>query len=317
MTDKERGVVSEGAGLVWRRQGVLWWIFVVNLILGLLGTMGVSSKLGAVLNHSLEAQRLVKGMDMAALGSLAMQPSQPFNSGAGAVIGAVVFFIFMLFVEGGFLEVYRQDRKLAKGEFFEAAGRFFWRFVRLLLYSLIVFVPLLMIVSPVFKAAGKLGPDSGKPVAGFVITLVAALATLFLMMAVRLWFDVAQVHAVAEDERAMRRSLRRAFKLTFGNFGSLYWMYLRISLVAWIALAAAFWVWVKLVPPPSVGMSFVLGELVCLLWLGTRLWQRAAETLWYQRRAEPAAIPAAPAPYVPAPAPIGAEGEASPEMPSA
>src|SRR5579863_3135464 len=161
-----------------------------------------------------------------------------------------------------------------------------------------------MIVSPVFTWAGKLGPEQGKPVAGFEVTVGAALAALLLMMAVRLWFDMAQVDAVAEDERAMHRALRRAFKVTFGNFGSLYWMYLRISLVAWMGLAAAIWVWVKVVRPESVGATFILGEAVCLLWLGTRLWQRASETVWRERHAEPAGVTAAPALYVPAPAPF-------------
>ena len=42
-----------------------------------------------------------------------------------------LFFLFMLFVTGGILESYRQDRRLTTGEFFAASGAFFWRFVRL------------------------------------------------------------------------------------------------------------------------------------------------------------------------------------------
>ena len=45
----------------------------------------------------------------------------------------------MLFVTGGILTVYREDRKLKTGEFFGASGAFFWRFVRLALLSLIPF----------------------------------------------------------------------------------------------------------------------------------------------------------------------------------
>ena len=53
---------------------------------------------------------------------------------------AFVFFVFMLFVTGGILESYRQDRRLTTGEFFAASGAFFWRFVRLALLSIIPFV---------------------------------------------------------------------------------------------------------------------------------------------------------------------------------
>ena len=37
-------------------------------------------------------------------------------------------------------------------------------------------------------------------------------------------------------------------------------------------------------PHEAIGRTFLLGELVVLLWLGFRLWQKAVEAAWYQRR---------------------------------
>jgi hypothetical protein len=107
---------------------------------------------------------------------------------------------------------------------------------------------------------------------------------------------------VADDERAVRRALGRAFKITFGNFGSLYWMYLRISLVAGLVMAGLVWIWMRLVRPEWIGVSFLLTQLVLLSWLGTRLWQRASETIWYQRRLLGLVTKPEPAP-TPSPAP--------------
>jgi hypothetical protein len=196
----------------------------------------------------------------------------------------LVFFIFMLFVEGGLLEVYRLDRRLTKGEFFEASGRFFWRFVRLLILLLIVLIPVGIVNNLTTRASHALDERSPSPIPGIWVRLLGLLLVLFLMQAVRLWFDMAQVRAVADDERAIRRALGRAFKITFGNLGSLYWMYLRISIVAWLAMAALLWIWIRLVRPEWIGVSFLLTQLMLLSWLGTRLWQRASETIWYQRR---------------------------------
>ena len=39
MADNEKGVVAAGFGLLWRRQGILWWVFVVNFVCGGLGTL--------------------------------------------------------------------------------------------------------------------------------------------------------------------------------------------------------------------------------------------------------------------------------------
>ena len=79
---------------------------------------------------------------------------------------------------------------------------------------------------------------------------------------------MAQVLAVAEDDRVMGRALMHALRLTLANFTTLFWIYLRISLIAWAFSAAAFWAWIKLVQPEWIGVSFLLGQAVLLVWLG-------------------------------------------------
>jgi hypothetical protein len=288
-----------GAGLVWRRQSVLWWIFVVNFVLAGMGAATFMQQVSPVLDRSLHSQTLVHGLNPMVFSALLMETRGLPAVGMASFCLVLVFFVFMLFVEGGLLQVYRFERKLTKGEFFEASGRFFWRFVRLFIMLLIVLIPVAIINSLAARAMHSVDERSPSPVPGIWVRLTGLLVVLFLMQAVRLWFDMAQVRAVAEDERVMRRALGRAFKITFGNFGSLYWMYLRISIVAWLVMAVLLWSWVRLVRPEWIGVSFILTQLILLSWLGTRLWQRASETIWYQRRCpeaakEPEAAPAPP-----------------------
>jgi hypothetical protein len=304
VSDVNKSPFVAGFGLVWRRQSVLWWIFAVNFVLAGMGAVVFMQQVSLVLDHSLQSQALVHGFNPIVFASLLMEAREAASAGPASVCLALVFFIFMLFVEGGLLQVYRLDRGLSKGEFFEASGRFFWRFVRLLIMLLIVLIPVGIVNNLAGRASHFMDERSPSPVPGIWARLIGLLVVLFLMQAVRLWFDMAQVRAVAEDERAMRRALGRAFKITFGNFGSLYWMYLRISIVAWLVMAGLLWIWVRLVRPEWIGVSFLLTQLILLSWLGTRLWQRASETIWYQRRLprvvkEPEAAPAPP----PAPAP--------------
>jgi hypothetical protein len=276
-----KGALARGAGIVWRRQGVLWWIFLVNFLLALIGTVPVAMRLAPILGHSLAAERLVKGFDVAVLTELAIQPSHPFNAVATPALLGVVFLVFMLFVEGGLLKLYWLDRKLPAGEFFEACGDYFWRLVRLALLSLIGFVPLFFLAALVVRWSGRLAQNAPEPRLGFWVEVFGLLAALFLLMAVRLWVDMAQVRAVVENDPKATRGIRAAFRLTLRNFFSLYWLYLRPSLLAWILFGGVFWFWVKFVPPQAIAASFWLGELVLLIWLGTRLWQRAGEVVWY------------------------------------
>src|SRR5664279_3882000 len=119
MADNERGLVSAGFSLLWRRQEVLWWVFAVNFICGALGTVPAALTMNRALHHSLAGERLTKGFDLGMFFELARQPSVGLTrSAASSYIFAFLFFVVMLFVSGGILETYRQDRGLTAGEFF-------------------------------------------------------------------------------------------------------------------------------------------------------------------------------------------------------
>ena len=306
VSNADKSPLVAGLGLVWRRQSVLWWIFVVNFVLAAMGAGTFARQVSPVLDYSLQSQALVHGFNPFVLSNLLMEQHGAAAAETASACLILVFFIFMLFVEGGLLEVYRLDHGLTKGEFFEASGRFFWRFVRLLILLLLALIPVGIVYGLTTRASHLLDERSPSPMPGIWVLGIGLLAVLFLGQAVRLWFDMAQIRAVAEDERAVRRALGRAFKITFGNFGSLYWIYLRISIVAWLVMAVLLWIWTRLVRPEWIGVSFLLTQLILLGWLGTRLWQRASETLWYQRRfgevvKEPDVAPTPPPAPVPAP----------------
>jgi hypothetical protein len=287
-------ILTEGARRVWRYQRVLWWFFIVNLILAAFGAIPMATRVGVVADHSLHSQSLYQGFDLTAFFELAGNPEVGmWSKFSGSILFALIFFVFALFLTGGILEAYRTPRRLPASEFFQACGTYFWRWVRLLIFLLIVLAPIAILASGVDKWAETLSSNSPSEKLGFWVEFGGLLFVLFLAMSVRLWFDMAQVRAVAEQETAMRRTVVRAFKLTLRHFGPLFWIYFRISLLAWLGLALALWLWVR-IPPQDVGVTFLLFELTLTWWTGIRLWQRASETVWYERWME--AHPAPPPP---------------------
>lgn len=301
--DSHHSVIGEGARIVWRRQRVLWWTYVVNLLLALAGTLPTAFGLGAILNRSLASDKLVHGFDIATAAELAMHPSQPFHA-ASAMLFTMVFFIFMLFVEGGVLAAYRADRKLTTAEFFEACGRFFWRFFRLLILFAIALIPIIILNRVVTSWSDRLATDSPEPLRGFHVQVAGTLIVVFFLMALRLAFDMAQVRVVVEDERAVRKALWGALKLTLRWFPALFGMYFVISVLAWGGLAATSWIWAHWILSEWIGTTFLLTQGFLLFWLGTRFWQRASEMTWYLRHAAPLATPPATATPPQSPAPL-------------
>ena len=241
-------------------------------------------KLGGITDHSLAAQRFVHGFDLMTLVGLISRPGFALGSYAlNSLLDNLIFLVSMLFVTGGILESFRSSRKLTTAQFFEASGHYFWRWVRQMLLFLLVMAPVLGLGGALNSWSDTLSSDAAPEKLGFWVMVAAALTTLLLAMIVRLWFDMAQVRTVATDERSVWRSVGRAFKLTFANFGTLFFMYLRISLMGWAALLLGLWVWIRLIPATSPMLSFFVLELTLLAWLATRLWQRAGESAWYQR----------------------------------
>jgi len=290
MADENRGFVAAGAALVWRRQRVLWWVFVVNLVIGLLGAAGARSQLNKLLQYSLAGEGLSKGFDFGMFLELISRPNADLmRSSQSSFLFALLFPLFMIFAAGGILAVYRDDRKYTAADFFAASGAFFWRFVRLALFSVVPLGILAGMLMGVNKLSDYVGDRSFSAQMGFFILLAGCIVVILLVLFVRLWFDIAQARAVVQDERKMWSNLWKALGITCRQASTLFRVYLCISGVAWVTLAGGLFLWSKL-PPTAVPVSFLLLEFVILVQLLTRLWQRASSVTWYQRHA--AAFPA-------------------------
>jgi hypothetical protein len=292
---------ASGAALVWRWQRILWWIFIVNLVLALFATKGMAERADWPLSHSVASGRLVNGFDLFSLAELAAQPDTPLEQPGPAVFHySVIFAIFMLFASGGILATYVFDAKPTTATFFEACGHHFWRFFRLVIYLLLAFIPIGILAAICGSIYHRIDAVSNSPYSADFFVIAISLIILLLTMVLRLWFDMAQVIAIAEDETRMHRTLRRATSLLVHNFGSLLWLYLRLSLLAWIVLGLGLYLWMYRLSPLSTTAAFLLTQLMLVFWIAARLWQRACEALWYrQYQAASVSEPA----YTPTPSP--------------
>jgi hypothetical protein len=273
------GSVRSSAGLVWRHQRLVWWIFAVNLLLAWLASLPARATLSAVLDHSLESARLVNGFDVGALALLLFRPDVPTAALAPSAVGAaVVFLVYLLFLDGGIFAVYLDDRKLSRAEFFENSGLFFWRMLRLALYSLVPFAIAAAVNGGLAGWAGKLSSDAPQERLGFFVNLSGKLLFLLLALFARLWFDLAQARVVQDNERKLLRTIWRSLALVFRS-GALFASYLGIALFSIVIFTAGVGLWVYL-PHRATLASFLLLELLTLTMIATRLWMKAASARW-------------------------------------
>jgi hypothetical protein len=295
-------IIRQGWQRLMGQKRIIFWAYLFNLAVGHLGGRLADRYFGATLDTSLTSDRLVHG-DIGVYIDLVTRPGSnldPLNRASW--FGAIVFLLFMLFYDGGVIASYRGYLPLTIGEFFAACGAAFWRFVRLALSMLIALIP-------VGIAAGILGAifgtlrEAGREHASFYFFLAMCFILWLLAAFVRLWFDMAQVRAVVEEESAMRKTIFRAGGQLMRNFRRLYGMYLALSLLSFVVLFVGIWLWLK-VPPERSFVSFLIGQVIVLGWIIPRFWQRAAETAWYESQPLPIAppVPSRVEPAVPSPA---------------
>lgn len=279
-----KGMFRGGAALLWRRQRVLWWIFAANFAAGLLASLPVRAQL-APLNTSIAARdSLYHQLNVFRLQELLMRPEMtPRVLSGNSVAFGFVFFLVLLFAIGGVLDSLYTDRTPRFADFLRSSASYFWRMVRLT----IVFV-LLMV--PVFLAQGGIGPitdwfdnrTSFEPL-DFFLPQGINIALALIALAIRVWIDVAQLDCVGHERSAVRDSLGHARQLLRGCFLRVYGCVVGIQLLVAAVTVALLWVWTKL-PHEAIGGTFVLGEVIVLSWIGGRLWQKSAETVWFHAR---------------------------------
>ncbi len=278
--------VRDGFFLVARHQRIIWWIFFVNLLLGFLASVTPRTILHSTLDRNYYSQQMAKGFDATVFVELLAKPDISATPWAtGSLVVGVIFLLYILFISGGVLSAYHHDRKFTRGQFFEFSGDFFWRFVRLMLCSIIPFGIVFGLLSGVNYISGKMSDNAPGETQGFWFQVFATFAVVLIGLFVRAWFDLAQARTVIDHVRGMFFLTFRSLWMAVRNSPRFVAMYLAPTLVAAVAIVLTWYVWVT-IPHTSFGASWILLEVLSLLLIGLRVWQRASMVLWYENYAE-------------------------------
>lgn len=302
---ENRGLLSCAWSMVTRNKRYIIWFYVLNVSLAEFGASAFRNQAHTILDHSLLSQRLVHGFDLAVLTEMLSMPDfgPTSASSMSAMYFALLFFAATALFLPGILQGYASTYRLPREDFFRACGRNLWRFIRLMIIAGIIMG---IVAGILFSIRGALVKAAGKSTNELLpfYTSMASLLVIFLMICtLRIWFDLAQADVVLSDQRAVRRSIGKAFRHTWRGLGRLLGSYVVATIVAVIFLVGGLWVWMKFVPPASVLGAFVVSQLTLLLLLIPRFWQRAVAVSYYkQHMIEPIAEQPFTPSAIPAPA---------------
>src|SRR5580704_1872988 len=314
---ENQGLLADG----WRRLGLnkryIVWFYLLNLLIAGFGTAAFNHQAGAILDHSIYSEKLLRGFDIGVLVEMIARPEfGPTDASATSALHFALFFLLAtaLFLPG-VLQGYASTYRLPREDFFRACGRNLWRFIRLMIVAGIVMGAVTGGLFGVRAALLKKAAESTNELLPFSVSMASLVVIFLVMAALRIWFDLAQTDVVLSDQRAVRKSIAAAFRHTWRNLGRLLASYVVTTIVAAIALVVGLWVWMKLVPPASLIGAFLVSQLTLLVLLIPRFWQRGVVVTYYlQNMVQPIAVqPFTPVPLVSDPAPAPAIPSVPPE----
>jgi hypothetical protein len=297
-------LVSAGAGIASRNKRYVVWFFLLNLAFAHFGATAFSDSTHKILDHSLHADRLLHGFNLAVFTELLTRPEFGPLPGAShpAMMFAVVFFLASLLFMPGVLLGYASDHRLPRDEFYRACGRNVWRFLRLFLFFAMIAGIVAGILFGALNALIAAADKTSRERLPFFVQLLGTGIIFLVLTVIRIWFDLAQTDVVLRDQPAVRKSVVAGFRKTQRNLGRLLGSYVVVSIAALAVLVIGFSLWYAIVPPSSVAGAFIIGEATLLLLLAMRFWQRATAVAFYLRElSEPAVEEARPIPAFVAP----------------
>ncbi len=283
-------VLQSGATRLGISKRYIVWLYIVSLLLGFAATASLSSRLGHVLDRSLYSDRLVHGFDLGAWLDLINEPGTSIGSQVPtSILLSIAFVSFQVFLTGGIVTEYLAAARLARSRFYSACGENCWKLIRLAIFFVIVSGIIAAIVLGIRTGIGNAMENSPHEHRKFAVQLAIGIIEALILLWVRMWFDLAQAHSVATGERAVRRSIGRAWYMA--RAGSLYGSYVALAILMLLVIGVGGYFWWTVVPALAVFLSFLVLQLIMFCLLAIRWWQRAAAAAWYDF-------------HVPAPAPV-------------
>jgi hypothetical protein len=297
---QNEGLLSSGLSRVSHNKRYIFWFYVLNVGLAWLGAGTFNNMVHGILDHSLNASKLLNGFSFFTfIGMIARPEFGPASaSAAPAMHFAILFLLLTVLFIPGVLQGYAATYRLPREDFFRACGRNLWRFIRLLIIAGIVMGVVAGALFGLQGALVKAAGESTNELLPFEARMACLLIIFLVMTTLRIWFDLAQADIVLNDQPAVRTSIGRAFRHTWRNLGRLLASYVVAAIVAGVILLAGILIWVNLVPPASVFGAAVVSQFTLILLLIPRFWQRGIAVSYYlQNMVEPILVRS----YEPAP----------------
>jgi hypothetical protein len=267
--------IAKGLGTTFRKPRLVVILYVVNLVFAVAAAAPLLALIQRELGHSLMGSN-VRPVDALWLGEAALKYGDAAPALlAGLIVAAVLYLALQVFLNGGLVgRLLDREGRTTLEPFLADCGRYFWRYVRIFLVSLVFYVlafgVVLKLLAALIRPASEGAVTEWLPL---ILSNLHFLVALLLLSILRMIVDYARIAVVADGEAKILRALRHALKFLGQRFFKAWAIYLLLVLLT-VAGAVVFYIVLGRFAAPGV-----TGIVAGLVWMQInvlfRVWMRA------------------------------------------
>ncbi len=260
---------------------VLWFI---NFIFGAVIFYLFYGRFSDFVGNSLIADKLLKKLDYDFVFEFLVYNGQFLHSIISlAIVLILIYFLVSIFLYGGILnrlihsprskDMGRNNGRFAPA-FFQGGGKFYGRFFRLTIYSLILWLVVVIFFFGLNRLFNALSSKGIKEQLAFYLFIVEVVMGFFLVYLMKMIIDYTRIKIITEDTRYVFRSLFQTIGFVFSNFGKALCIYYLLVLTG-IILIGIYWL-LRLVIPDYSLLTILITFIVYQLFIASRAWLKVA-----------------------------------------
>jgi hypothetical protein len=266
--------IAKGMGTTLRKPRLVVILYVFNLVFAVAAAAPFLLLVHQELGHSLAGSN-VRPADVTWLGEAALKYGNALMPLLGLVLTVgFLYLALQVFFNGGVVgRLLDREGRTTLEPFFADCGRYFWRYVRIFLISLIflflTFGVLLKLLSALIRPASESAVTEWLPL---ILSNLHFLVALLLLSIVHMIVDYARIAVVADGEAKVLRALRHALKFLGKRFFRAWAIYLLLVLLTLVGTVVFYAVLGRFAAPAVAGT--VAGLVWMQIYVLFRIWMR-------------------------------------------
>ncbi len=278
--------IAKGVGTAFRKPRIVAVLYVLNVLFTVAAAVPLLLIVQQELGPSLVGSN-VRPMDAMWIGEAVLKYGEALMPLLGGVlVVGVLCLVLNIFLNGGVVGRLLDREGASKLEpFFADSGRYFWRYVRIFLLSLVFWVLTFGLVLNLLSALIRpLMENAWTEWLPLILSNLHLLIALLLLSIVRMIVDYARIAVVSDGERSVLRALRHAVRFLGARFFRAWAIYLLLVVLTLAGTIVFYVVFGRFAAPGVAGV--VAGLVWTQLYVLFRLWMRtvfvAAQAEYYR-----------------------------------